>query len=273
MPTMRDGLRYALLLIAGFVAVLFIISFTAYSLTTYGSIRSIVGDIAAQPEQAASLHNQYSDMQNYFTQGKGDTFTYHFGSLPLSVDRSQVSGMSEKQTTDLVMDIYASNLYIVKYNTGIMGKVGSFIGSSGNGMYTIVTALLGIVLLVAGAAALLPRWTGPLPLKLRDAGKVLVIFCAVAFVIFMLAPSIAKSIVWDSIPNSDSGRDILHVVESKITASLLFNTLLMAILGIAMYAAGYFLDARSQTGAPMLKHAAVRAQSGHGDIGPKHKGL
>jgi hypothetical protein len=66
MQIMRDGFRYALLLAAGLVAVLFVIAFTAWGLTTYGSIRHVVGDLAAQPDKAAELRDQYQEMVTQF---------------------------------------------------------------------------------------------------------------------------------------------------------------------------------------------------------------
>jgi hypothetical protein len=270
---MRDGLRYALLLLAGFVAVLLVVSLSAYSLTTYGSIRAIVGDVAAQPGQAASLQSQYKDMQKYFSEGRGDTFTYHFGAMPISIGRDQVSGLDEGRTLEMIVDIYASSLYLVKYNTGLMGSVGSIIGSSGNGMYAAITVALALALAVAGAAAVLPQWQGAFPARLKDAGKVLIIFCAVAFVFFLLAPGIVKSVVWDSIPNTGSGRDIVRVIESRITSSLLLNTLLMMALGLVLYAAGYVLGlGGAGKSAPIVSRTHARQQAGNA-VRPRHRGL
>jgi hypothetical protein len=55
---MRDGLRYALLVVAGLLGVLLVVSLTAWGLTTYGSIRHVVGDIAALPDKAVALERQ-----------------------------------------------------------------------------------------------------------------------------------------------------------------------------------------------------------------------
>ena len=139
------------MLAAALLAVL-IVAFTAWGLTTYGSIEHVVGDLAAQPGNAADLQNQYQDMVTSFA-GSGDTFTFHFQSAPLNIGRTQVAGLGETGVISLVLDTYTSGLYDNNLAAGGLDIAGVFVGSTGNILYAITALvfLLAFILFTAGA--------------------------------------------------------------------------------------------------------------------------
>src|SRR5512146_3251711 len=158
MQNMRDGLRYALLLAAGLAAVLFIIAFTAWGLTTYGSVRHMVGDLAAQPDKAADLRDQYKEMATTFASGAG-SFTYYFLSAPITVAPAQVAGLGESEGISLVLDAYASGVDDNTLPSARLAAASMFVGSTSNLIYA-VTALvfaIAIILFVAGAVRGFPE--------------------------------------------------------------------------------------------------------------------
>jgi hypothetical protein len=224
----------------GSLAILLIISFSAYQLTTYDSIRGVIGGIAEQPSLKVILSSQYSDMVKYFSENKGDVFVYDFGGIPVSISKSQVQGLEEKETLSIVLDSYAANLYHVKY-TGILGGISDLIGASGNKMLSALTIVIFMIFMGVLMASFLPNWELSFPVMLKSAGKFIAIMCAVSFIVFLLMPGIVKSMVYGSIPASDYGRDIMFVLESKISGTILANNLIMIVLGMLLYGAGYYL--------------------------------
>lgn len=242
---MKPGIRHGLLVLTGLAAVLLIIFFTVYGLTTYGSIRGIVGSIAAETDQAASFHNQFDEMTGYFAGNKGDTYTFRFGGLPISVDKSEAGGLDETRALNLMLDIYTSNIYHVKYSTGLMGIIGSFFNADANFMFALLALLSLAAFMVLAIASVLPAWEGTLAKKLKDEGLVIVAFCAVAFFVFLIAPALIKSIIWGSIPSSDVARDIIRIIESRVVSSLLLDDILIALVGILVYAVGFFIDRKA----------------------------
>ena len=240
---MRDGLRYALLLIAGLVALLLIVSFTAWGLTTYGSIRHIIGDMAARPDRAADLQSQYDDMALYFNAGSGDTYTFHFRSAPIAVSQAQVSGLSEGDAIGVVLDSYTSGLYNNDLPSGGPGAAGVLFNGAGNQVYFALTIvfLIAFILLVAGTVLLPER---PRPANVMSAGKAIAGTGVVAFFVFALLPGLLKSIYWGSVAGI---RDILTAIEPEVTGSLLRNTVLLILLAAALYAAGFWMERQSET--------------------------
>jgi len=253
---MRDGLRYSLLLIAGLIAVLLIVSFTAWGLTTYGSIRHIVGDMAARPDKAAALQGQYGDMVAYFAAGDGSSFTYHFGSAPITVTMTQVTNLSEDQVIGLVLDGYASGLYDNDLPSGGIGAAGFFIGSGGNPVYALVTILLFAVFALALASAVLGFPESPRPFKLKSAGKAMAVAGTATFFVFAFLPGLIRSLYWGSIANDPSIKDLLVMIAPMIATSLLRNTLLLLVLAAALYAAGWWLHVKGEAEASWVGAAA-----------------
>ena len=251
MPIMRDGLRYALLLAAGLVAVLFIIAFTAWGLTTYGSIRHVVGVMAGQPDRAADLHDQYQDMVTSFTGGNGDTFTFHFRSEPITITQAQVAGLDEAGVISLVLDTYTSGLYDNSLTSGGLGAAGVFVGSTGNLLYAL-TALIfatGFILFTAGAVRGFADLPGPY--KLKSAGRTIAAFCAVVFVLCALLPGILKSLFWGSVANNSAARDSLDILEPLVVGSLLRNVLLVIVIAGILYVAGFYVGSRGDATVPV----------------------
>ncbi|HUL62812.1 MAG TPA: hypothetical protein VLT35_07090, partial [Methanocella sp.] len=145
---MSGMLGRSLLLSAGLMLILFIFSFTAWSFTTPDETRHFVGEVAAQPVQAALLHDQYGDMTAYFASGAGDTYTYFFRSSPVAVTNAQVAGMDEAGVIGLVLDTYADQFYDNRLASGGPGPAGFLITSPGRTIYGIVAVLTAISFLV-----------------------------------------------------------------------------------------------------------------------------
>jgi hypothetical protein len=271
MPNMRDGYRYALLLAAGLVAVLFVVAFTAWGLTTYGSVRHIVGDLAAQPERAADLHDQYQDMATRFASG-GDAFTFHFRSAPINIDRTRVASLGESEVISLVLDTYTSGLYDNNLSSGGPGAAGIFIGSTGNLLYaaTALVFAIAFILFAAGAVRGFPDL--PRPFKLKSAGKTIAAFCAVVFFLFALLPGLLKSLFWGSVANNSAARDAIGILEPVLVGSLLRNTLLVIVIAVLIYGAGYWLATKGEVGA-MFKASRATAQKEHIPENHKRRGL
>jgi hypothetical protein len=268
---MNDGFRYALLLAAGLVAVLFIILFTAWGLTTYGSVRHIVGDFAAQPDRAADLRYQYEDMVTHFA-GDESSFTYYFQSTPIDIGRTQVAGMGESEVISLVLDTYASGLYDNNLRAGGLGAASAYVGSSGNLQYAVsaLISAIAFILLTAGAILWFPDLSRQF--KLKSAGKTIAAFCAVVFFIFALLPGLLKSIVWGSLANSSAVRDVLDIIEPVVVGSLLRNTLLVIIIAGILYAAGYWIETHGDFQSP-FKSSRASAQKDRSPEKPKRRSL
>ena len=122
----------------GIIAVCLVLSFGAYQLTTYGSVRGIVGEIALQPTQIVNLHTQYGEMTDQFDNTQANTYTYHWGSQTIDMSKTQVSGKSEQQAIGMVLDKYADNLYHGQV-TGDLATASSIAGAGANGLYFIAS--------------------------------------------------------------------------------------------------------------------------------------
>jgi hypothetical protein len=258
MPNMRDGFRYALLLAAGLVAVLFIVAFTAWGLTTYGSVRHVVGDLAAQPDKAADLRDQFEEMATQFS-GGASSFTYYFRSAPITVAPAQVTGMGESEVISLVLDIYTSGLYDNSLQSGGLGAASVFVGSTGNLLYAATALVFAIAFILFNAGAVRGFAELPLPFKLKSAGKIIAAFCAVVFFIFALLPGLLKSLFWGPVGNNSAIRDALNLLEPLVVGSLLRNTLLVILIAGVIYVAGIWLSTKGDVRA-MFKTSRASAQ-------------
>ncbi|HMK47092.1 MAG TPA: hypothetical protein VK436_10745 [Methanocella sp.] len=270
---MKSGTRRGLLALTGLTAVLLILAYTAYGVTTYDSIRGIVGDIAAQPGQAASLHDQYLAMNSFFNNDQGDIYTYHFGSLPVSLAKSDVGNLDEGRTINLMLDVYTSNIYHVKYSTGIMGRFGGLFNAETNMILGILMMIVLGSFIILAVASLLPYWEEPLHKKLIEEGLIIIGFCLVALFVFLLAPPLIKSIFWGLIPGTDGARDIIHIIESRIVSSLLIGDILVLISGVILLTAGFYLKGKAggeKSTALMIRRSDGRNGNQRGDR-PKSK--
>jgi hypothetical protein len=270
---MRDGFRYALLLAAGLVAVLFIISFTAWGLTTYGSVRHIVGDLAAQPDRAADLQDQYEEMATRFASGDS-SFTYYFQSAPITVGPAQVGGMDEGQAISLVLDLYTSGLYDNTLSSGGLGAASSFVGSSGNLLYALTSLVFALAFVALVACSVLGFADRPRPFKLKSAGKTIAAFCAVIFFLIALLPGFLKSLFWGPVAGNSTARDLLSIVEPGMVGTLLRNTLLVIIIAGILYIAGHWVEAKGDV-RDMFKASRASAQkaerpNNHASGGPEN---
>jgi hypothetical protein len=268
---MRDGFRYALLLAAGLVAVLFVVAFTAWGLTTYGSVRHVVGDFAAQPDRAADLRDQYEEMATRFASG-ASSFTYYFRSTPITVAPAHVSGLGESEVISLVLDTYTSGLYDNSLQSGGLGAASMFVGSTGNLLYAVTALVFAIAFTLFTAGAVRGFPDRPLPFKLKSAGKTIAAFCATAFIIFALLPGFLKSLVWGSVANSSVIRDALDILEPGVVGSLLRNTLLVIGIAAVIYGAGYWLRTKGEDKA-MFKESRVPARKARVPENHKRRGL
>jgi hypothetical protein len=238
---MRDGIRYALLVVGGLLGVLLVVSFTAWGLTTYGSVRHIVGDMAAQPDKAVSLQDQYEDMAIAFA-GSSDSYTFHFNSAPVDVGRSQAEGLDRAAVIGMVLDAYTSDLYNGRLTNGGPGFAGIFFNATGNLIYFLTMLIIAVIFIAFVAGGILPFTDIPMPDRLKSAGKVIAVVCVLAFLLFAFIPGLIKSFAWGSIANADAARDILDILEPVLISSLLRNTLLMIIIGGILFGAGYYIE-------------------------------
>ncbi|MCD1296048.1 hypothetical protein CUJ83_13675 [Methanocella sp. CWC-04] len=237
--------RYILLFVMGLFAILLVLSFSTFQLTTYQSLRDISSNIAEIPSQKAYLDGQYKDMRTFFSENKGEFYTYYFESLPVSISKSQVTGLTEQETIDLVLDSFTAKLYHVKYG-GITAKISEYAGSGSNGLYLVITIILFIAFVSSTIFTLHPGWKKNSTELLRSTGKTLAVMCLVSMIVFVLAPGIVKTMIWQYIPSTGNARDILEIVESRVTATLFFNNLIMVILGALIYASGAYLEKRKE---------------------------
>jgi hypothetical protein len=141
----------------GIMAVCLVASFSAYELTTYDSVRGVLGSIVAETSQGAGLHSQYNDMVDQFSNNRGDVFTYHTGDQSIAVTASQVAGKNEAQVIGIVVDKYAQNLYNGNVN-GNLATVNSVAGAGGNGWYFLATVLLFAGFLVIFILSFIQQW-------------------------------------------------------------------------------------------------------------------
>jgi hypothetical protein len=163
---------------------------------------------------------------------------------------------------NLMLDIYTSNIYHVKYSTGLMGKIGSLFDAESNFIFALLALLSLVAFIVLAIASVLPVWEGAFSKKLKSEGLTIVAFCAVAFFIFLIAPALIKSIIWSSIPSSDVARDIIRIIESRVVSSLLLDDILIALVGVLIYAVGFFIDRKA--GDSVDSYAAPRSRQDAG---------
>ncbi len=267
---MRDGLRHALLVVAGLMGILLVISFTAWGLTTYGSVRHVVGDMAAQPDKAVSLQDQYDDMAIAFA-GGSDTYTFHFNSAPVDIGKSEAEGLGRDVVIGLVLDTYTSDLYNNRLAAGGPGFTGIFFNGTGNLIYLLVMLFIAAIFAAFVAGGILPFTDTPMPDRLKSAGKVIAVVCVLAFLFLAFMPGLIKSLAWGSIGNTGAARDILDILEPALVGSLLRNTLLMMIIGGILYGAGYYQEIQGDgQGKPRPAHVASHHDS-HGTRMDNHK--
>ncbi|WP_174590980.1 hypothetical protein [Methanocella conradii] len=245
---MALGLRDILYFLMGLIAICLVVSFSAYQLTTYGSVRDALEGIAMQPSQVVGLHEQYDSMVEQFASGGGDTFTFHFGGQSIDVTAYQASGKSESQVMGIVLDKYAENLYNGNVQ-GSLSMAAGIAGASANAFYFLVSALLFAAFFIILALSYIQRWYETTMDMLKGAGKVILVMGAIAFIAFLIMPAVVKSVMWASI-NTELGREVAHVIEPRITGALLVNTLIVILFGALLYGAGFLLHINTGEGEP-----------------------
>lgn len=241
-------LRDILYFFMGVMAVLLVVSFSAYQLTTYEPVRDALGSIAAQPSQIVDLHSQYNDMVDQFSNNRGDMFTYHYGSQSIDVTASQVRGKSESQVMGIVLDKYAVNFYNGNVK-GDLATVSGLVGAGANGFYFLVAVLLFAAFFITLILSYIQQWYESTRDMLKSAGKIILVMGAIAFIIFLVTPSVVKSVMWSSI-SSDLDRDVTYVVEPRVTGTILVNTLIVILFGALLYGAGFLVHINTGEGEP-----------------------
>jgi hypothetical protein len=236
---MALGSRDIIYFFMGAIAVFMVICFSAYQLTTYDSVRDSLGGIAAQPSQVVDLHAQYNDLVDQFANGRGDVFTYHYGSQAIDVTKAQAAGKSEAQVRDMMLDKYANNFYNGNV-PGSLSMVTGLVGAGANGFYFIMAVLLFAAFLVILVISFLQQWFETIKDMLKSSGKIILIMGALSFVFFLIMPSVVKSMMWASI-SSGLGRDVIHVIEPRIYGAFLVNTLILVLFGALLYGLGFFV--------------------------------
>lgn len=224
----------------GLVAICLVISFSAYQLTTYDSIRSIIGETAVQPSGTASLHSQYNDLQDFLTGSTGDYFTYHFAGSYIKVARTQVQGKTEQQCNSLVLDSFTKSFY-TGTDTGDLKNAYTFVGSGANAIYAFLTFIFFIVLAGILGLAFARHWFDDNVELLKSSGTILMAVCIVAFFVFLILPGILKSMMWSTLYRSMLYQEVLQVVEPRVSATFLVNTLIVTLVGAVFYGVGFFI--------------------------------
>lgn len=275
---MELGLRDILYFLMGLIAICLVVSFSAYQLTTYGSVRGALEGIAMQPSQVVGLHKQYDSMVEQFESGGGDTFTFHFGGQSIDVTAYQASGKSESQVMGIVLDKYAENLYNGNVH-GLLSMAAGIAGASANAFYFLISALLFVAFFIILALSYIQRWYETTMDMLKGAGKVILVMGAIAFIAFLIMPAVVKSVMWASI-NTEPGREVVDVIEPKITGALLINTLIVILFGALLYGVGFLLHINTGEGEPdamgylkfipRMKEAARSRGTSPGRVPSKH---
>ncbi|HEY3423093.1 MAG TPA: hypothetical protein VGK13_08010 [Methanocellaceae archaeon] len=237
---MASEIRQIAFFFMGLVAICLVISFSAYQLTTYDSIRSIIGETAVQPSGMASLHSQYNDLQDFLTGSTGDVFTYHFAGSYIKVTRAQVQGKSEQQCNNLVLDSFTKSFY-TGTDTGDLSFAYGFVGSGANAIYALLAFVFFIVLACILGAAFIRHWFDDNVELLKSSGTIMVAVCIVAFFVFLILPGILKSMMWSTLYGNTLHQEVLHVVEPRVSATFLVNTLIVTLVGAVFYGVGFFI--------------------------------
>lgn len=224
----------------GLAAICLVISFSAYQLTTYDSIRSIIGETAVQPSGMASLHSQYSDLQDFLTGSTNNIFTYHFAGSYIKVSRAQVQGKSEQQCNSLVLDSFTKSFY-TGTDTGDLKSTYVFVGSGANAIYALLAFIFFIIFAGILVLAYTRHWFDNNVELLKSSGTMIVAVCVVAFFVFLILPGILKSMMWNILYRSTLYQEVLYVVEPRVSATFLVNTLIMTLLGAVSYGLGFFI--------------------------------
>ena len=76
---------------------------------------------------------------------------------------------------------------------------------------------------------------------LKSSGTIIVAVCVVAFFVFLILPGILKSMMWNILYRSTLYQEVLYVVEPRVSATFLVNTLIMTLLGAVSYGLGFFI--------------------------------
>lgn len=239
---MAAGHGYVLKAVLGLSVILLILSFSAYRVTTFDSVREVVGGLADASTMKASLHSQYQDMKAYFNDGKGDVFIYYFGGMPVAIDKSAVNPNDEAQCTGLVLDIYTSSVYHADRASGIPGAISDIAGANGNGLYLLIALL--VFLIFAGTLAATVLGSMPVPVALRSNGVVISVVAISIILISLIGPGLLMSFTWDTMPGVDGGRGVVYAIISGVAGTLLFNCGVLLVLGLIMYGAGYYLNSQ-----------------------------
>jgi hypothetical protein len=237
---MATELRQIAFFLMGLAAICLVISFSAYQLTTYDSIRSIIGETAVQPSGMSSLHSQYGDLQNFLTGGTGDIFQYHFAGSYINVTRAQVQGKSEQQCNNLVLDSFTKSFY-TGTDTGDLSNAYGFVGSGANAIYALLAFVFFIVFVGLLVMAFIRQWFDNNVELLKSSGVMIVAVCIVAFFVFLILPGILKSMMWNILYRSTLYQEVLYVVEPRVTATFLVNTLIVTLVGAVFYGVGFFI--------------------------------
>jgi len=234
----------------GIIAVGVVVFFSAYELTTFQSVSDMLGGIAQQPNQASSLYSQYSDMDNQFRiNNYTGVFTFHYGAQDIDVTGSQARGKNEDQIKSLVLDKYATNFYNGNVAGGSLATVAGIVGASANGFYFLMAVLLLAAFVIIIALSFIQKWYETTKDMLKSAGKIILIIGVITFIVFLFLPSVIKSVMWASI-STDLGRDVLYVIEPRITGTFLVNNLIVVLFGALLYGAGFLIHINTGEGEP-----------------------
>lgn len=222
----------------GIFAICLVITFSAYQLTTYDSVRSIVGAVAADTTQGANLHTQYLSMLNQFNNDQGNTFTYSWGSQNISVTMADAQGNTEQSVRDLVLDRYAQNIYDGNVPNSL-SMASSLAGSGANGFYFITAILLFAAVFVILFLSFIQRWYETTKDMLKSAGRIILVISVLAFLVFLVLPPIIESVMYGSLSGNNWSLAVNSVIEPRITGAFLVNTLILILFGALVYGLGF----------------------------------
>jgi len=231
-------LKDILYLFMGIFAVCLVISFSAYQLTTYDSVRSIVGAVATETTQGTNLHMQYLNMLDQFNNNQGNTFTYNWGSQSIGVTMAEAQGQTEPYVISMVLDTYANNIYDGNVPNEL-STASSLAGSGANSFYFVTAILMFAAMFVILILSFIQQWYETTKDMFKSAGKIILVMSVLAFIAFLVLPPIIESVMYGNISSSDWSREVNTVVEPRITSAFLVNTLILILFGALVYGLGF----------------------------------
>lgn len=141
---------YRIAIIFAIVLVLFIAFSGVWYQSGWSSMRDFTQRVYSTTDDGRIVNAQYGYMLDKFTDGDA-SYTYNLEYVPVTVTKSQVSGMNQTTCISLVLDEYTRILINDDNLTGMKGKIHFVSGSEAHSFYLIAMIITGLlVLLISG---------------------------------------------------------------------------------------------------------------------------